>query len=538
MRKQSFPFWLALISLLFFASCRKSDFESTTTAENPTAIDRFFKLPESADPRLKSIAQSIKSQEKEHPFLNDFTKKTGWPVWSKAKILDKSNMSGGQSNADNSALVYVPFVKDAAIIVNAVLAVRMNVSDTAWRLLHASNYESFGFEAATNGNWNARNVFQFFALFQHDIFGHTKFLIKDKRLFNTTSNSFIITLKERNGETVNGRTNRSLEWHEVTQCGTWQVCGAGAPPAMPRTSSINDDCYYIDVCNTYYYDDFNDPSGGTGWTGISWTSNSGGGGSGSGSWANNDPCANQTNACTAGWSPSTSYVTLDGVTYTTENYPGMNAGYPWLWWDVPQEVEIDPNVTNNDPSMIWWDPSVTDPNTVYTQQTRPGWQNTYNNYPKNAAATDDMPSSEVCAMIGGEVLTKYNQGKANNACCLRVSRALLYSGVNIPAISGQTWQGADGKNYFYYVEHLFNWLNQTFGAPDVHKTAADGAPRGTKFADLLMGLQNRGIYIMKPTDRAAFGASGHATLWGGLNCIGGKNYFKDASDVYIWRLPQ
>lgn len=141
-------------------------------------------------------------------------------------------------------------------------------------------------------------------------------------------------------------------------------------------------------------------------------------------------------------------------------------------------------------------------------------------------------------MIGGEVLAKHNAGNANNACALRVSRALNYSGVTIPNIASQTWQGADGKNYFYYAAHLYNWMVKPFGQPDIHLTAADGAPNGTKFPEQLNGLQNRGIYMMKPKSQESFGASEHATLWGGLNCIGGHNYFPAASDVYIWKLPQ
>ena len=533
MRKQkSLPFWITLFSLLFYFSCSKLDSE-ISTPKSPTSIERFFNLPTSADPRVKAIAQSIREQERDHPFLNNFTKRTGWPVWDKVKIIDQSKISSARgSSGGNSALVFIPFVQDSAITVNAVLAVRMNTADTSWRVLYASNYESFGFANTSDSTWNARDVFQFFAFFQHDIFGHTKFLIKDHRLFNTTIDTSFITLKKINGVAINSRTNRTADWFSVTECGMWQICGAPNPndPAPARTASTNDNCWGIEICNTYYYDD--------GFNIIEsiWSDNDGN--EGNGTWANNTPCSNQPN-CTAAWTPLTTYVTIDGVTYTPQSYPGMNAGYPWLWWEYQIEnTEIDPNVTDNDSSMIWWDPSVSDPNTVYTQQARPNFWTMNSQYPKTSNGNDDMPSSAVCAMIGGEVLTKYNQGAANNACCLRVSRALLYSGINIPEISGQTWKGADGKNYFYYVEHLFNWLNKTFGAPDVHKTAADGAPRGTKFADHLTGLQNRGIYIMMPISRTAFRASGHASLWGGLNAIGSKNYFKDASDVYIWRLPQ
>ncbi len=242
MRKQnSLAFCLVLFSLLFYASCRKTDFGAP--AEKPTSIDRFFNVPESADPRLKSIVRSIKAQEKEHPFLEKFIRKTGWPVWAKAKVIANNNLNGGrESTVDSSALVYVPFVQDNAIVVSAALAVRMNETDTAWRVLYPSHYESFGFGATANGDWNARNVFQFFALFQYDIFGHTKFLIKDSRLFNTTTDSSMVTLKERNGVALNGRTSRTMEWHETTECLTLTYCTNWV---AARNSSITDGCYDV-----------------------------------------------------------------------------------------------------------------------------------------------------------------------------------------------------------------------------------------------------------------------------------------------------
>ena len=196
MRKQkSFPFWFVLSCVLFYFSCRKLDSE-IPAPERPVSIDRFFNLPASADPRLKTIAQSIRAQENKHPFLKDFTKRAGWPVWDKSKIILPRNLSNGRTtNGDSSALVYIPFVIDSAITVNAVLAVNMESVDTTWRILYARNYQAFGFDTTSSNNWNARDVFQFFALFDHDIFGHTKFLLKDERLFNSTRDSSIITLK-------------------------------------------------------------------------------------------------------------------------------------------------------------------------------------------------------------------------------------------------------------------------------------------------------------------------------------------------------
>src|SRR5215204_3499045 len=138
MRKQtSILFWFILSSVLLYFSCRKLDSE-IPTPERPVAIDRFFNLPASADPRLKAIAQSIRAQENEHPFLKDFTKRAGWPVWDKVKIIDPRNgISSRRAGADSSTLVYIPFVKDSAITVNAVLRVNLEAADTSWRMLYA-----------------------------------------------------------------------------------------------------------------------------------------------------------------------------------------------------------------------------------------------------------------------------------------------------------------------------------------------------------------------------------------------------------------
>jgi len=116
--------------------------------------------------------------------------------------------SRSTSGADSTTLVYIPFAQDSAIIVNSVLAVKLKPSDTVFRILYANNYASFGFDSTSSNTWNARNIFQFFALFQYDIFGHTKFLIEDERLFNTPTDSFTVSLKEVNGVAINGRQDK------------------------------------------------------------------------------------------------------------------------------------------------------------------------------------------------------------------------------------------------------------------------------------------------------------------------------------------
>lgn len=189
-------------------------------------------------------------------------------------------------------------------------------------------------------------------------------------------------------------------------------------------------------------------------------------------------------------------------------------------WVITQSFQADQSVCNepdynyDTSNDIWWDENISDPNTSYYQQSRPTFSNMYNNYPKNST-NGDMFVPDVCNLIGGQVKIKFDQHNIANACALRVSRALNYSGVTIPYIANQTLQGADGKNYFIYAANLYNWLVKTLGPHEIHKTRAEGYPNGSGFLKQLMGIQNRGIYIMKPIPSSAFTASGHATLWGG-----------------------
>ena len=204
-----------------------------------------------------------------------------------------------------------------------------------------------------------------------------------------------------------------------------------------------------------------------------------------------------------------------------------------LFITLPEADEKELGVSDFSPQNLWWDDNIFDQNVDYKKQTKPSWNNVFKNYPKNSSG-GDLDVSNVCALIGGEL----SSSGITNACAIRVSRALNYSGITIPEIVGQTKKGGDGKNYFLYASHLKNWLSKVLGPPDIHKKVSEIGIDPSKYYDHLIGIQNRGIYIMKPKSAESFGATGHATLWGGLDCIGGKNYFGAASDVYIWRLPQ
>lgn len=175
-----------------------------------------------------------------------------------------------------------------------------------------------------------------------------------------------------------------------------------------------------------------------------------------------------------------------------------------------------------DYDAAYWD----DPNLTFPAQSLPTLQNFKNAYPKNSSGTFEMNFADVYNLVGGTpkalrdgVLNDNNPNndrRYDNACALRTSRALNYSGVIIPYIPGKTFKGADGKYYFLGARNLYEWMKKTFPptpSNSIVLSGAQGGVNGQNFPHLLQGHQ--GIYILLPVDGSdsCFGATGHAGIY-------------------------
>lgn len=136
--------------------------------------------------------------------------------------------------------------------------------------------------------------------------------------------------------------------------------------------------------------------------------------------------------------------------------------------------------------------------------------------------------SEVGTFIGGKVdynintLTKA-EGRFENACAIRMSYVLNNTGHKIPMIAGQTVSGKSGNWYIFRVKTLIQYLKKIFGDPDY----IIENPTASKLA------KYKGIVIFEVDQW--IDASGHATVWNGVNCSD-RCYFTQAKRVYIWIL--
>jgi hypothetical protein len=138
-----------------------------------------------------------------------------------------------------------------------------------------------------------------------------------------------------------------------------------------------------------------------------------------------------------------------------------------------------------------------------------------------------ISSTAAFTKVGGAVEKFYNEyiiehpGEVPNACALRESIAFNDSNQNLKYSSGNTYKGADGKNYYLSSEKMASNLPKQFR---LNSTT-------TRNSSLSSFNGSKGIYFMQPKSPAAFGATGHISIWNGNSVLGGHSY-ADHSQFY------
>ncbi len=189
---------LLALTILLQPSCKKIDTEVIQAiAKNEKVTANFFKISANASSSLKRVAEELKSQNSEKEFLNVFAKKFGIPVWDKVTTQygkeEKSNNYVSSSSSTNTSditdtTIYIPLVLENDDHVNAFIIATVN-SQVVMRIFRNSDYENFPF--ATTVPIASTTAEQFairMMMFDREVFGYSKFLLKDKRLFNNSNN--------------------------------------------------------------------------------------------------------------------------------------------------------------------------------------------------------------------------------------------------------------------------------------------------------------------------------------------------------------
>lgn len=129
-----------------------------------------------------------------------------------------------------------------------------------------------------------------------------------------------------------------------------------------------------------------------------------------------------------------------------------------------------------------------------------------------------MQSSSVYQLVGGSIYAAHIssdptiRNNYQNACAIRASRALLYSGINIPILKygnppkQVTQKGADLKNYILAATSFNKFMIDKFGDTP-HKLEGNYANDPQKVKNLLKG--KNGIYVIINNNSTTAGYSGH-----------------------------
>ena len=140
-----------------------------------------------------------------------------------------------------------------------------------------------------------------------------------------------------------------------------------------------------------------------------------------------------------------------------------------------------------------------------TQQDLPSMSDFVNYFPKKGTSGNytEMPTSEVYELVGGTLWNSHQNDVNNNyqnACSIRGSRGLLYSGIVIPVLhynTQRTQKGGDNKNYILDAVSFDKFMRDKFGSPTHELTGTDANDLGV-VVDFLK--DKNGIYVIINSD--------------------------------------
>ncbi len=362
MKQQAKTICLFLTALtatgFIFFNCSKINADGSQAYLNQSPSDAFLQVPAHSNPIFSRIAAAIRAQDSQQHFLNNIAVKEGIPRWEGSTILanaaDVRSAAAGSANnssgVSGDTVVLVPLVKANTSYVNSFLACKVNDTVTI-RLFRGKDYAKFGFGSSGNGLTAESMAMQMMTL-QKQSFGHRMFSIGDKRLFNRLANgkipkrTFVKIGKEPVQGAASSNTNNVLSLTvpvTTTTCEDMWVSNddgevVGCPPGDPN---CNGGHYETQCQSTTYWIDIIDNAGGGGVPLSDGNNNNNNNPNGNGGSSNNGNTGSP--ECPDGnwWCALSDYRILNGIVVTEEFFPGIELGYPWLWWESGNFAIID-----------------------------------------------------------------------------------------------------------------------------------------------------------------------------------------------------
>lgn len=154
--------------------------------------------------------------------------------------------------------------------------------------------------------------------------------------------------------------------------------------------------------------------------------------------------------------------------------------------------------------------------------------------PSINALRSQYPAVDVKAikdLVGGRVK---KSDLIDDVCCVRVSRALNYSGDPIPPRTKKiaTVKGSDGKNYAIRTIEFLKYFLDVYGDPSLVVDACESDICDYIQPSRFKGRRGAIHFVVDVFD----GADGHVDLWDGEMCLW-NGYWHKSEKVYFWECP-
>ena len=280
--------FVTAFAIIVITGCRKTDQKPAENIIVNKNHDKFFSISAETDQIVHDLAANVKKQDQHKSFKESLINRVGYPYWDRSIIAGTNGVrpaanKGGLTQTDGKrTIVYIPFARNGEARTSAILRVIADGNDTAFKMFYPHQYRLYGFGEKTGGKWNAKNLFHVFANFDRELFGTTRYLVKDGRIFGKSKkDSLIVTV-----ESLKNKSDQVAgKMIDVTVCNTTKACVYASETTTAELEVPN--CTYTTTCTTYWFDD----GSGSG-TGFDTGSGGGGGSSGSGEDWPDEPCEN------------------------------------------------------------------------------------------------------------------------------------------------------------------------------------------------------------------------------------------------------
>lgn len=278
-------FLTTIILFAILSSCRKNNFDQKL---NSLELRSFFINTEQLSPSVKRVHDYLELMNKESPFVNDFVKNFGYPLWQKSVVPERTAKRQPDGLVGEDTLVVIPIEISNQRLITKFIVANIN-NEITMKLFQGADFNKYDNNYNNSDTLNQRKVLEQIIWLNYKVYGYTNFKVFNDYVFNGENGESIVKVDE----------GSDLFQLERVSIATATICttrpnpeGCSCPEHNLQTCTCAiPDCCWITECSTIYFSDYSTGSGSSG-GGTSGSGSSGGGTSGSGINSNQSlfPC--------------------------------------------------------------------------------------------------------------------------------------------------------------------------------------------------------------------------------------------------------